>query len=82
MFTRKIARPLSLNLQIRQIGFANFNPTEKFKAQEYDPSKIPNLFTELDPADVEAEFDEDGNRLDGVELALKKLHKQVVTSEG
>ena len=81
MFTKRIARSLSLNVQLRRIGYASFNPTEKFNVKEYDPLKIPNLFSELDPADIETEYDEDGGRMTGMELALKKLHKEYVTGE-
>ena len=81
MFTKRITQSLSLNFQKRRIGYASFNPTEKFNVKEYDPLKIPNLFSELDPADIETEYDEDGGRLTGMELALRKLHKEHVTGE-
>ena len=77
MFVRRTLQLKSLTYNsIRQIGYLDMDygisPTAHLEPKKYDPMKVPQLFTELDPADTEAQYDSEGNQLTGVEIALRK----------
>ena len=78
MFVRK-SLPLFRSLTstcYRQIGYLDIDngisPTKDLEPKEYDPDVMPQLFTELDPADIEKQYDSEGNQLSGVEMALRE----------
>ena len=77
MFVRKTNQLKSLSYNcFRQIGYLDMDhgisPTKYLEPKKYDPMEIPQLFTELDPADTEAEYDSEGNQLSEVETALRR----------
>ena len=51
------------------------------KPRRYDANMTPKLFTELDPADLQVKYDQDGLRISQSEADLIEMHAQLAKSD-
>ena len=51
------------------------------KVQEYDPMKIPKLFTELNPAEIDADLDSEDNQLSPFDAYRKEIWRRLIDDD-
>ena len=84
---------LLVSQSVRKIGYANLDddmnqpPVKDYSVEDigpkpYNPLLKPKLFTELDPAGLQEERDEDGNILTPFQAETKALLDQIQSKRG